>query len=142
MLTYEAEENARRQGGDGAADRKERGHLWMARNDLRGYLLLGDPAVRLPLSQLTVPTTETSPQAGSASTTALLEAPSRLTPELGPRPADSATIATDTKVAAVHALLRGNEPPRDIAERAGASLDEVWSWFDAYRSAGRGALGR
>jgi len=33
------------------ADRVERGHLWMLRNDLRGYVLLGDPAVRLPLRQ-------------------------------------------------------------------------------------------
>lgn len=26
------------------------GHLWMLRQDLMGYVLLGDPAVRLPLS--------------------------------------------------------------------------------------------
>jgi hypothetical protein len=25
------------------------GYRWMLRNDLRGYILLGDPAVRLPL---------------------------------------------------------------------------------------------
>jgi hypothetical protein len=28
-----------------------RGHLWMVRNDLVGYLLLGDPAVRVAPSR-------------------------------------------------------------------------------------------
>jgi hypothetical protein len=30
--------------------RARRGHLWMLRQDLAGYVLLGDPAVRLPLA--------------------------------------------------------------------------------------------
>jgi hypothetical protein len=34
--------------GDG--DPESRSHLWMLRNDLAGYILLGDPAARLPLS--------------------------------------------------------------------------------------------
>jgi hypothetical protein len=33
----------------GVDDPERRGHLWMLRNDLAGYILLGDPAVRLPL---------------------------------------------------------------------------------------------
>lgn len=33
----------------GVDDAERRGHLWMLRNDLAGYVLLGDPAVRLPL---------------------------------------------------------------------------------------------
>lgn len=32
--------------------RARRGHLWMLRQDLAGYVLLGDPAVRLPLAGL------------------------------------------------------------------------------------------
>jgi hypothetical protein len=31
--------------------RARRGHLWMLRQDLAGYVLLGDPAVRLPLAE-------------------------------------------------------------------------------------------
>jgi len=31
-------------------DRARRAHLWMLRQDLAGYILLGDPAARLPLS--------------------------------------------------------------------------------------------
>ncbi len=34
----------------GVDDPERRGHLWMLRNDLAGYVLLGDPAARLPLS--------------------------------------------------------------------------------------------
>ncbi len=33
----------------GVEDAERRGHLWMLRNDLAGYVLLGDPAARLPL---------------------------------------------------------------------------------------------
>lgn len=34
----------------GVDDPERRGHLWMLRNDLAGYVLLGDPAARLPLT--------------------------------------------------------------------------------------------
>jgi len=33
----------------GVDDPERRGHLWMLRNDLAGYILLGDPAARVPL---------------------------------------------------------------------------------------------
>lgn len=55
MVAYDEEESARRDGRPVAVDRRERGHLWMARNDLRGYVLLGDPAVRLPLARFARP---------------------------------------------------------------------------------------
>jgi hypothetical protein len=32
-------------------ERARRGHLWMLRQDLAGYVLLGDPAVRLPIAE-------------------------------------------------------------------------------------------
>src|SRR5262249_21732935 len=127
---------------DGAADRKERGHLWMARNDLRGYVLLGDPAVRLPLAQHALAAREPAPPAATASAGALLEARGGVGAEAGARPAGSSAPSLDAKIAAVHALLRGNEAPLAIAQRAGASLDELWGWFDSYRTAGRGALER
>lgn len=124
MVTYEAEENARREGRADPTDRKERGHLWMTRNDLRGYVLLGDPAARLPLARH-APRDHRQPAPTSAQST----------------PAPAAAPSTSDKVAAVHALLRGAEAPLAIAARAGVSLDELWSWFDVYRTAGREALG-
>lgn len=48
---YELEADARANGRPDPTDPAERAHLWMLRNDLRGYVLLGDPAARLPLGQ-------------------------------------------------------------------------------------------
>ena len=97
--------------------------LRQARNDLRGYVLLGDPAVRLPFARHALHRDAPAP-------------PVALHPPPVPAP-----VPVPDKVAAVHALLRGNEPPLTIAARAGVSLDELWAWFDAYRAAGRAALG-
>jgi len=49
MAGYQVEQAARVRGEADPTDRMERGNLWMLRNDLRGYMLLGDPAARLPL---------------------------------------------------------------------------------------------
>ncbi len=46
-------EDARVRAGPGPIDdheRARRGHLWMLRQDLASYVLLGDPAVRLPIT--------------------------------------------------------------------------------------------
>jgi hypothetical protein len=44
------DEAARADGTAGPPEAFHRAHLWMTRNDLSGYVLLGDPAVRLPIS--------------------------------------------------------------------------------------------
>jgi len=49
MASYQAEEDARAWAKPDPTDRRARGDRWMLRNDLRGYVLLGDPAARLPL---------------------------------------------------------------------------------------------
>jgi hypothetical protein len=49
MAGYEAQEEASLRGRPDPTDVGERGRLWMLRNDLRGYVLLGDPAARLCL---------------------------------------------------------------------------------------------
>ncbi len=145
MSTYEEEEAARREGKPDSVDRRERGHLWMTRNDLRGYVLLGDPAVRLPLAGHAVADRTSAPvEIRSRDPGPPLRAPD---PPFSPDPSDaldaprpSAEVPVEDKVAAVHALLRGAETPLAIAARAGVSLDELWAWFDAYRAAGREAL--
>jgi hypothetical protein len=63
MASYQLEADARVQGRADPTDREERGHLWMLRNDLRGYVLLGDPAARLPLAQHTVRAVTSAPAA-------------------------------------------------------------------------------
>lgn len=49
MAGYQAREDAQLYGNPDPTDPKKQGNLWMLRNDLRGYVLLGDPAARLPL---------------------------------------------------------------------------------------------
>jgi hypothetical protein len=126
MVSYEREKNARDEGRADPTDLKERGHLWMLRNDLRGYVLLGDPAARLPLAQHALGAVASAPAAA---------------PEVRLSPANPADISVSGKEAAVHALIRGAEAPAAIAVRAGASIETLWAWFDAYRAAGRAALG-
>ena len=75
----------------------------------------------------------TPPPAPSPASVHPASAPSRSqTPE---RP------EVDLRERAVLAMLRGDEPPRDVAARFGLPLDELYYWLDVYREAGRRALG-
>ncbi len=100
-----------------------RAHLWMVRQDLSGFVLLGDPAVRLPLSLAKAK-----------------EAPEPLRREpvhalTEPRAADEGSMEE-----AVLALLMGEAAARDIAARHGVSLGTLRKWESVYREAGRAAL--
>jgi hypothetical protein len=53
MSAYQERQEALEEGRPDPTNPKRVGYLWMLRNDLRGYLLLGDPAVRLPLQRAT-----------------------------------------------------------------------------------------
>lgn len=50
MSLYQGAEDARLRGVARPFDPAQLGELWMQRNDLRGYVLLGDPAARLSLA--------------------------------------------------------------------------------------------
>jgi hypothetical protein len=52
MAGYQAREEALLYGTPDPTDPVKQGNLWMLRNDLRGYVLLGDPAARLPLRRV------------------------------------------------------------------------------------------
>lgn len=51
MREYQLDRDARAANRPSPIDAVEMAHMWMLRNDLRGYVLLGDPAARLPLSR-------------------------------------------------------------------------------------------
>jgi hypothetical protein len=95
---------------------------WMLRNDLRGYILLGDPAARLPTF---------APDAASAS-----PAPAR--PVAAP---SVSTAEADPGEAAIAALLEGNEAPRAIAARHGMTLEALWERLRARWTGQGGAKG-
>jgi hypothetical protein len=124
MASYQLEVDARAQGRPDPTSHAERAHLWMLRNDLRGYVLLGDPAARLPLAQSVV-------RAGG---------PALAPAEVRSGPASGASVPGSALEAAVLAMIHGEEAPRAIAQRAGISLSTLWDRVDAYRAAGRARL--
>jgi hypothetical protein len=100
--------------------------LWMVRQDLANYVLLGDPAVRLPLAR---------PKAGAAVTVPRglpgFEASAQVSTLHGGASAEKAVL----EVLSGRAL-------ESVAERHGASAIELRRWEDIYRAAGRAALER
>ena len=98
-----------------APDALRLGHLWMLRNDLSGYVLLGDPAARLPIH---------GPARGEAST-----------PEI-----TAARPALDTIERAAAALILG-QPVEPLAAALGLSPEALILWAQRYREAGRRGLG-
>jgi hypothetical protein len=115
-------------GGAERADERERlalGHLWMLHQDLDGYVLLGDPAVRLPLAR------PTPPRRDSALIPGMTLARAR-----GAREHDQLYDAEKTILELATDQIRAPE----AARRLDISRDEAEQWADAYREAGRGAL--
>ncbi|WP_437666225.1 hypothetical protein [Sorangium sp. So ce1182] len=146
MASYQLEASARAEGRPDPTDRVERAHLWMLRNDLRGYVLLGDPAARLPLRQGGLGGMAAPERTGAGAGAIVLPSPRAGEPALAAapeleQPGGAEVVAVDVKVAAMDALFGGDEAPRAIAARAGVSLATLWGWVDAYRAGGRSRLG-
>ncbi len=97
--------------------------LWMVRQDLSNYILLGDPAVRLPLK---APAVERPAPAGGAVSWA---------------PASPAREPAAVE-AAILELFTGRRSLEAIAARSGSSTHELREWEALYRTAGREALAR
>lgn len=89
-----------------------RANLWMQRQDLSAYVLLGDPAARLPIS--------------------------RCPSGIGLLP----QAAADDRVDAVLAILRGTETQKDAVKRLGISRDEIERWVEVFVEGGRAALAK
>ena len=104
-------------------ERAQRAHLWMMRQDLAGYVLLGDPAVRLPL----------------AGEPRLAHVPAAETPSM---PADtrSARRSIDDLERAVIDVLSGHSGARRVAYEHGVDEAELVRLVERYRAAGRDAL--
>ncbi len=96
-------------------DAPRRAHAFMLRNDLRGYVLLGDPAARLPLAQ-----NWPSIEAKTLSTVTTPRAPEM--------------------EQAVLAVLAREGSNREIAAKFGIRVEMLERWVDVYKAAGRAAL--
>jgi hypothetical protein len=108
------------------------GHRWMVRQDLAGYIALGDPAARL-----VVPHRSEARDARSAERTAT--AASRVAPEIATA-APARSVSTADIEASVHALIAGRATPGELAARHGVPEALVEDWRRVYTDAGRRAL--
>jgi hypothetical protein len=116
------------------ADKARKAHLWMLRNDLAGYVLLGDPAARLPIARAQAGARLAEPAAAIASALGFVPRPPHAERgrALDPRRMEEAVLA----------LLGGAETADAIAARAGITKADLLRWTDTYREAGRAALAK
>jgi hypothetical protein len=141
LLTYYAVDEAANPSNPPDPKRTiEKANLWMLRQDLAGYILLGDPAARLPLR---------APAAEGESSAARAILPAT-DPSADPAPAAGATPpAPGTPVRdpaamadAVVALIRGDDSEKNIAARLGITGTELVAWRKIYQDAGQAALAK
>lgn len=112
-----------------AKERTRSGHLWMLRQDLGAYVLLGDPAARLPLAA-------PAPAAGFRM--------ARAAPPASPAPGapeEALPLPIDALEEAIGAVLVGDDSLKTIAKQAGLDRSTLRRLADRYRAAGRAALG-
>jgi hypothetical protein len=132
----ELQDEAVRRGQAEVSDPARSGHLWMLRQDLSGYILLGDPAVRLPVSR------KRKAKGGTAAATS---APS-ITTKPATREPPKAEVAPelrgeiDTLEKAIGHILTGMEP-NEAAAKYGIDPANLQSRYEIYKTAGRTALG-
>jgi hypothetical protein len=145
---------------DSGADEPDRlGHLWMLRNDLAGYMLLGDPAVRLPLQEeakqadapfdpyaalgLGGPSPRQSPQPGPQSKQESSPAPRMTAQQPEPAGALPSGVDADALERAIGLYLLGELGVAKILQECGLSLGrrEFEDLARRYAEAGRRALG-
>lgn len=126
---------------------KDKANLWMLRQDLGGYLLLGDPATRLPIARGAPQRAAAAPEVASGALRASPQATSageQVPPPAAPPEApahDSAAQRDPVRMEeAVLAALAGDEGEKVIAARHGISRAELARWVEVYRAAGRAAL--
>jgi hypothetical protein len=133
-ILYNHEAAELKAGRPSPVDAVARAWLWMLRQDLAGYILLGDPAVRLPLAPARVeaPASSTSPDAMT------LEGLLGFAPSAQDAPGRDSTAAEK----AILELLGEKGSVADIAARHGLSPEELRQWEELYRAAGREALAR
>jgi hypothetical protein len=108
-----------------AARAVRKAHLWMLHHDLAGFILLGDPAARLPISA----------QPG-------VRAGVRDAGRPPPRRDEAAKgwPSVEEMGRAVIDAIGGAEGMREVAARYGVSRADLARWIDAYKAAGQAAL--
>jgi hypothetical protein len=132
----------------------------MLRQDLAGYILLGDPAAQLALSRRPAPSAVAAPTVAAASVPTVTTSAAAVAPAAPAAPAAFSTTAAQaaglgirtvdgTSAAAFNQeqlesaicqMILGDLPPKKIAIDAEIALSELRRLTEVYRQAGRAAL--
>jgi len=119
------------------ADVARRGHLWMLRQDLSAYILLGDPAAHLPIQN------PRAPKQKKASSSAGLFGFGA--PAAAPAAAEDAAELPledhDELEEAIAKYILGEDSPKALAKEYGVDRKELKELSEKYQAAGRAALG-
>ena len=111
-------------------------HLWMLRQDLAAYVLLGDPAVRLRVqSRKAKAQTAAAPAAAAAAAAATATASA-------PAAAIELPMDIERLEEAFGHLLVGERGHKEIAKEYGIELGELRRLFERYKKAGRASFGQ
>lgn len=135
---------------DAATRPLKKAGLWMLRQDLTAYVLLGDPAARLaapatPEEVRTVPsivTTKASSAAPSADVKPEPSASAGDTPTFAETPIATKSLATVDPARIEDAVFAtvGGEAMEAIAKHFGVARGDLDAWVAAYRKGGRAAV--
>lgn len=121
-----------------AAAAQRRGALWMLRQDLAGYVLLGDPAVRLAGLGDAAPRPASAPAATTTATPQARVDPRAFIPFASTAPARARIDPAAVERAAARVIL--GEDASAVAAQLGLDAKELARAIEAYRKAGRRAI--
>lgn len=133
---YDLEEEARGAGRPSHVDPLQRAHLWMLRQDLGGYILLGDPAVRLPLTQPALANPHPFSLGLSSLGLSSLGPSSPVVPPPAPTPPGERQGHEELERAVLELAARRQE----LAQRLGVTPAQLQQWEQRYLEGGRQAL--
>lgn len=111
-----------------------RAQLWMLRQDLAGFMLLGDPAARLPVAAKAAP--------ASKPAASLQAQVSDFFGGMNVMPAAATGPGIDRLEQAIGLVLAGSQTPQRAAQGLGMSGNELAELVETYRRGGRAAIGR
>ncbi len=159
--TYDSERRAKVEKTNYAVNPAQRGHLWMMRQDLAGYVLLGDPAARLPILSFRERrrlAREARRKAQQAQRPVQLQSSQAQAPVQGqkivqvqqnvqaepvsptPTRPKIETAEPDVMEDAVLEVLAGDTGLKDIAKKYGVNWRALKKWEEIFVAAGRRAL--
>lgn len=130
-----------------AEEEARRGYLWMARQDLAGYMLLGDPAVRLPIEAGIAAPKPIAKAAAPVDLSGLFGFSVQTTVQSTDRISDrssekAARLPIEKLENAIGQMLVSPNSAEQIASAAGIDVGELRRLTELYRRAGRSAIDR